>query len=219
MGSLDVKHLHLTGVSPRKENGAVLIVGMLFLIVLTLLVISLMRTSILEERMIANARDWNVAFQAAESALRDAEREIATGTRVVGLTGFVSGCSSSTDTRGAGLCLPNLCTNTSASGDCLPIWIDLATKQGDTGWISGASAGKSIAYAAAIPGYKAAATPITGVAAQPRYIIEVLSVPDAASLKPPPGQPSQKYVYRATAVGFGASASTRVMLQGTYRQY
>ena len=164
--------------------------------------------------MAGYSRDWNLAFQAAESALRDAEREIKTGTRVIGQTGFASGCSASTGANGAGLCLPNLCTDTAATGDCLPIWIDLSKKQGDTGWISGASAGKSIAY-----GAKTGAVALTGVAAQPRYIIEVLTVPDASSLKPPPGMPAQKYVYRATAVGFGASVKTRVMLQGAYRQY
>jgi len=192
----------------QNEDGFVLITGMIFLVVLTLLVISLMRTSILEERMIGVSRDWNVAFQAAESALRDAEREIRTGTRIVGQTGFATGCSS------AGLCLPNQCTDTSATGDCLPIWTDLSKKQSDAGWIEGTTGGKSIAYGA----YTSAAS-LTGVGAQPRYIVEVLSVPDASSLKPPPGQPAQKFLYRATAVGFGASVKTRVMLQGTYRQY
>jgi len=205
---------HLTMPPQKIERGFVLIGAMLFLIVLTLLVISLMRTSILEERMAGYARDWNVAFQAAESALRDAEREIRAGTRIAGQTGFLSGCSSSGDTNGAGLCLPNLCTDTSATGDCVPIWVDLVTKQSDTGWISGASGGKSIVY-----GDNTEATALDGVEAQPRYIIEVLTVPDASSLKPPPGQPAQKFVYRATAVGFGASVNTRVMLQGTYRQY
>lgn len=212
MRSHRVRHMTMDG--SKGERGFVLFVGMLFLIVLTILVISLMRTSILEERMAGYSRDWNVAFQAAESALRDAEREIKTGVRVMGQTGFVSGCSASSDTNGAGLCLPNLCTDTSATGDCLPIWVDLDKKQGDTGWISGASGGKSVTY-----GAKTGATALTGVAQQPRYIIEVLTVPDASSLKPPPGQPAQKYVYRATAVGFGATVKTKAMLQGTYRQY
>ena len=205
---------HLPPYRFSKERGFVLIIGMLFLIVLTVLVLSMMRTSMLEERMAGNNRDWNVAFQAAESALRDAEREIRTGTRIVGITGFVAGCSESADSKGKGLCLQNKCTNTDPSGDCLPIWVDLAKKQNDTGWISGADAGKSVKY-----GEETDAAEIEGVAAQPRYIIEVLSVPDASSLKPPPGQTAQKHLYRATAVGFGASINTRVMLQGTYRQY
>lgn len=212
MWSRGVKHLPSHRFA--NERGFVLITGMLFLIVLTVLVLSMMRTSMLEERMAGNNRDWNVAFQAAESALRDAEREIRTGTRIVGITGFVTGCSISTSPKGKGLCLQNKCTDTSASGDCLPIWVDLAKKQNDTGWISGAAGGKSLEY-----GEETGAPPINGVEQQPRYIIEVLSVPDASSLKPPPGQTAQKYLYRATAVGFGASINTRVMLQGTYRQY
>lgn len=200
----------------KQQRGIVLITAVMFLVVLSLLVISMMRTSILEERMVAYSRDWNLAFQAAESALRDAEREIKAGTRIVGKTGFLAGCSASSDTNGAGLCLPNVCTNTTAGSgfDCYPIWVDLDKQQADSGWQSGANSGKSVAY-----GAKTGATALTGVAAQPRYIIEALSVPDASSLKPPPGQPAEKYLYRATAVGFGANINTRVMLQGTYRQY
>lgn len=200
----------------RRQRGVIFVTAMLFLVVLSLLVLSIMRTSILEERMAGHSRDWNLAFQAAESALRDAEREIRAGTRIIGKTGFVDKCSSATNTNGAGLCLPNLCTNTTAgaSYDCYPIWIDLDKQQNDTGWKSGANSGKSITY-----GEKTGATAITGISTPPRYIIEVLSVPDASSLKPPPGMPAEKYLYRATAVGFGANINTRVMLQGTYRQY
>lgn len=200
----------------RRQRGVIFVTAMLFLVVLSLLVLSIMRTSILEERMVGYSRDWNLAFQAAESALRDAEREIRGGTRIVGKTGFLASCSSTTDTNGAGLCLPNLCTNTTAGAgyNCYPIWIDLDKQQNDAGWKSGASSGKSIAY-----GEKTGALALVGVSTPPRYIIEVLSVPDASSLKPPPGMPAEKYLYRATAVGFGANVNTRVMLQGTYRQY
>lgn len=201
-------------VSIKQQRGVVLITTLMLMIVITLLVISMMRTSILEERMTGYSRDWNMAFQAAESALRDAEREIKTGARVVGQTGFVSGCSTTTDTYGAGLCLQNLCTDASATGDCLPIWVHLDKVQNDSGWKTGANTGKSIQY-----GNKTGASAMTGVAAQPRYIIEVMAVPDASSLKPPPGMPAQKYLYRASAVGFGANIQTRVMVQGTYRQY
>lgn len=167
--------------------------------------------------MTSNNRDWNIAFQAAEAALRDAEREIYNGTRVAGETGFVAGCSSTSSPRGAGLCLPNLCTDTSASGDCTPIWIDLANKQNDAGWKTGSGTSKSIAY-----GEKtgAASLNITGsetVAALPRYIIEVLTVKSANSETYEFGEASQYQIYRITAVGFGKNTSTRVMLQGTYR--
>lgn len=56
-----------------KESGAVLITGMIFLVVLTIIVISAMRSATLEERMSANARNRQLALQAAEAVLRDAE--------------------------------------------------------------------------------------------------------------------------------------------------
>ena len=57
----------------RLQRGAVLIASLLILLVLTLLAISAMRTSVLEERMAGNLRDRHLAFEAAESALRDGE--------------------------------------------------------------------------------------------------------------------------------------------------
>lgn len=199
---------------PARQRGIVLVTALLFLVVVTVVVVSLSRTTILEERMAANNRDWNVAFQAAESALRDGEREVKDGTRIAGQTGFAAGCSSTSSIKGAGLCTPNLCTDTSSNGDCTPIWVDLANKQNDSGWKTGSGTSKSVQYGA-ITG----AAALTGVAAQPRYIVEVLSIPDAASVKVQAGQPSQKYLYRVTAVGFGADVKSRVMLQGIYRPY
>ena len=58
--------------SPR-QDGMVLITGLIFMVVLTLIVVSSMRTTLLEERMAGNARDTGLAFQAAEAALRAGE--------------------------------------------------------------------------------------------------------------------------------------------------
>lgn len=55
------------------ERGAALITSLLFLLVLSLLGLVSMRSSILEERMAGNMSNRNLAFQAAEAALRDAE--------------------------------------------------------------------------------------------------------------------------------------------------
>ncbi len=56
-----------------RQYGSVLIVSLLMLLVLTLIGITAMSTSTLEEKMAGNSRDQNLAFQAAEAALRDAE--------------------------------------------------------------------------------------------------------------------------------------------------
>ena len=58
---------------PNRQNGAVLVVGLLILLVLTLIGVNAMQGTLFEQKMAANTRDRNLAFQNAESALRDAE--------------------------------------------------------------------------------------------------------------------------------------------------
>ena len=57
------------------QRGAVLVVGLLLLIVMTVLGISSLKTVTLEERMSANVYDRSLAFQAAEAALRAGEKK------------------------------------------------------------------------------------------------------------------------------------------------
>jgi len=64
--------------SMQQQRGAVLIISMIILLLLTILGITSMRTTQLEERMAGNARDRHVAFEAAEAALIDAETYIQT---------------------------------------------------------------------------------------------------------------------------------------------
>lgn len=60
--------------SPRNaQRGVVLVISLLLLLVLTLIGVAATRSTTLEERMTANQRDREVAFQAAEAALRDGE--------------------------------------------------------------------------------------------------------------------------------------------------
>jgi len=55
------------------QHGAVLIVSLLILLVMTVIGVTAMQVTVLEERMAGNMRDKDIAFQAAESALRNAE--------------------------------------------------------------------------------------------------------------------------------------------------
>ena len=56
-----------------QQQGAVLIISLIILLVLTVIGIAGMRTTVLEEKMASNSFDQNTAFQAAEAALRDGE--------------------------------------------------------------------------------------------------------------------------------------------------
>jgi type IV pilus assembly protein PilX len=58
--------------NPR-ERGAALIVALVMLLIMTVLGVSAMRSTTLQERMAGNLRDGNLAFQAAEAALREGE--------------------------------------------------------------------------------------------------------------------------------------------------
>lgn len=60
----------------RHETGAALIVSLVMLLLMTMIGIFAMRTSIMEEKMAANQIDRDIAFEAAEIALREAEIEI-----------------------------------------------------------------------------------------------------------------------------------------------
>jgi len=57
----------------RAQRGAVLLVTLVMLLLLTLIGLASMRLASLEERMAGNLRDRQVAFQAAEAALRAGE--------------------------------------------------------------------------------------------------------------------------------------------------
>lgn len=65
-----MKHNYLTR---RQQTGSAMIVSLIFLLLMTLIGTTAMRSSIMQERMSGNTRDWNLAFQAAEAALREAE--------------------------------------------------------------------------------------------------------------------------------------------------
>jgi type IV pilus assembly protein PilX len=190
------------GRRPR-EQGFVMVTAVLFLLVLTILGLSSMGGTILEEKMTGFYRDRQIAFEAAEAALRDGELD-ALSIRISGATGFAAGCGSTTSpvsTADAGLC--------AVETDGTPIWIDFesdSTKK--TGWVNGDNEDHSVRYGQFTG---ANAFPTDSVAKPPRYIIEAIKVANQ-QLKLNASQ-SYKYAYRITAVGFGRRATTRVLLQ------
>jgi type IV pilus assembly protein PilX len=59
---------------PHRQKGFVLIMALVFLALLTIIGVTAMSTTSLEEKMAGNMKDRNLAFQAAETALLAAER-------------------------------------------------------------------------------------------------------------------------------------------------
>ena len=72
--------LSSTGRAPAAQRGAVLVVGLVFLALLTLIGVTAYSVATQEERMAGSARDRLVAMEAAEAALRDCEGHVGAAT-------------------------------------------------------------------------------------------------------------------------------------------
>ena len=187
-------------MSPRRQTarrlrprGMALYPAMLFLLVLAILGVAALSATIMEERMAGNSKDQNLAVQAAEAGLRDAEADILAN---------VTGASAFTQTCTDGLCTPPSTWDTPTSADIsnLVDWGNPAVTR---------------AY-----GSKTTAGSVALVAAQPVYVIEKLSTLPAQAgrsvgLGVAPTVPGG-VAYRVTVRATGARAETRVILQSIY---
>ena len=166
---------------PRRQRGAVLVIGLLLLVILTVLSTSAMQSTVLQERMAGNDRDRNLAFQAAEAALRDAEQYIRS--EVAPFAPFQP--NSFNDTGGL--------YNSTADSGAFSRFNDLA------------DSAKTLLFGT---GMSEAALP--EVAAQPRYLIELLATTCSGS--------EQNALFRVTARAQGANGNTVITLQSRYRR-
>ncbi|HIP53703.1 MAG TPA: pilus assembly protein PilX [Chromatiales bacterium] len=175
---------------PVKSRGAVLITGLVFLLILTLLGLSAMQSTTLEQRMAGNSLDSNIAFQAAEAALR-------TGESVIGNWSTEPTPNGSGSNGVWSLNAPDPDAN-----DGINWWDDSA--RGESWWNANGQGGVSI----------------SGVSSAPRYLIEERDyVSDNLNVGNQNAETGRVF-YRLTARGKGSSSTSRVMLQSTYvRRY
>lgn len=75
---MDRQKLNATGYRQRQQ-GFILLTSLVFIIVLTIIVISTVDLSTSDEKIARNSRDKDIAFAAAEAALRDAQIYISGG--------------------------------------------------------------------------------------------------------------------------------------------
>lgn len=87
--------MHIT--STHRQGGAALLIVLIILVLVTLMGLTTMKASVLQEKMSGGNADKTLAFQATELALRDAEQYI--DNELTSASGFTNGCT-------AGLCLP-----------------------------------------------------------------------------------------------------------------
>ena len=214
MCPFEYNDMHATTLRPpQKPNGFALITALVMLLVITVLALGGARLALDSKRISRNQRDSSIAFQAAESALRDAERDIQGGLRAAKIfasgskQGFATdGCSSGaaqTDTSWRGLC--------GTVDESNPVWNNVSWKDNGTN-------SQTVAYGD-FTGQKFPTGSGVLPSQMPRYIIEVFDdktpgqVADQA-----PGNSHPAVIYRITAVGWGPYGSTPIMLQSYYRK-
>ena len=76
----------------HQQRGVALFISLVVLLIITIVGVSAVQTTTLEERMAANARDRDIAFQAAEAALISAENFIE-GLEPADIPGFLGNAS------------------------------------------------------------------------------------------------------------------------------
>lgn len=205
----------------RKQNGVALFVVMMFVIILSGMAAFSVRNATLGEKLARNQLDRSIAVQAAEAALRDAERDlflrvkpaaalcdrIARLERPASTTTFIpKGNWSSTCT--AGQCMFDSSAYTLGAAPWRPsdptsnvpsvnIWNNDSTTK----------SGAQCNFTGGVPlGKFTGAAPFLGVAKQPEYLMEYFQV-------------GRSNIVRVTARGFGADPNTEVVLQSEVRVF
>lgn len=204
---------HFEGVGARnsapaekleRERGSILFIALILLIILTLLAFTALRTATMQERMAGNARDRGIAFQAAEAALRGAEKYLASNSSPGSATFAGTSCSAkgvyklvggipyfaSTGSSFSG-------TNVKWDGSSQDFWNLYPWETANCSY-SGTSDYISFVTSS---NYGKPGKPTKS----PRYVIEEMPV-DGNGLTS----------YRVTAKGWGSSDNAVVIIQATY---
>ena len=180
-----------------------MIVVLIILAIVSLLGVAGSRLVLMAERSSRFDRDWQIAFQAAEAALIDAEFDIrgpntSAAKRVANFSptsvlGFADGCGTGAD---RGLCIPG----------AKPIWYTVDFTDDNVATARTVGFGDFTG--------RTFSTGDTGIRPEkvPRYIIEF--IPDRT-----PGYGVGSHIlYRVTAMGFGPKTETQAVIQMVFRK-
>lgn len=208
---------------PRAERGVALVVVLMFLLIITSLAIFSARYATMGESMSRNQLDAEKARQAAESALRDAERDLVAREATAG-----TACTraafppAAVDPLFRANCPQGLCDRNEDNA-ALSNWVTGARPEAwwpdarGGAWNSGATGrnqkpgggAPTCSFNGSVPmGTFTGAPPIVGVARQPEYLVERYF-----------RQNNRLVFFRITAVGFGSSETTQVVLQSYYQPF
>jgi len=183
--------------SPRLQQGAVLIVSMLLLVVITVLALGASQATRLQERMAGSQRNYDLAFQAAEAGLRAGERMVDPASMLSPPLPCAAITSPPCPVYERGF-LNNTISYEDQAYQSRDWWTSVAQNYGNGTNVIKGSAGEGLAKE------------------DPQFYIEELQeVTDALSI-PPTGPPPSRVYYRIIARGEGGTANSNVVIHSTY---
>ena len=206
MSNRNAKANNRTNKTSQHQHGATLLVSLMMLVIVLIIGVSLASIALMGEKSSRNDRDRKIAYEAAESALTDAEMDIenaGTTSRsdifaADSAQGFTANCGAGNTNKYQGLC-DNIVGNNAAWKS---VDVDIANSDDNS---------KSVAYGR-FTGNKMQTGGGSLPAKLPRYIIELMNENTVGSAT------NNNYMYRITAIGFGSDVDTQVVLQTFYKK-
>jgi len=197
----------------KKQSGVVMAISLIMLLALTIIAVTGTEVTGLEEKMAANSKNTNIAFQAADAAERAAEQAIAAGT--------VSAASFSVANNGINGLYTTLAACQSACAGVSTCISACSTSGAQSSYyttIDWNSTSTTLPYVAYTGGA------LTGVYQAPRYIIEQLATTTSTNSSgnleagASANQATTVSWYRITARGTGTDVNAVVILQSIFKQ-
>lgn len=184
----------------RYQNGVALVLTLTILLILTLIGVASIQTTSMQERMSRNFRDANMAFQAAEAAIAEAETYIE---RISTIDSFPE--EPDIEDALSEACSAGLCTST----DGRSRW---QQSNGVVDWSDSSTYIES--------------TTVLGSQAQSKYVVEYVAKVDIEQDTlnignvGEGGTSGRSHVFRVTARGIGGTTESTSMIQSLYgRQF
>ncbi len=178
------------------QRGAVLAISLMILLVMTMIGVASMGTTTLQEKMANNNNQRQIAFQAAEAALRAGEAFLAANI----------------------LSVSDLVTNFNATSPVAGLYSQRAPVVGMATYPSTVNIFDDASWL--IAGNAVVLTTLTTVSQQPRYIVEYMGRAGRAPTNYNGNNPdARQYAFQITAIGWGEGAmpKARYFLQSSFR--
>ncbi|NOZ52567.1 MAG: hypothetical protein GXP08_05400 [Gammaproteobacteria bacterium] len=176
-----------------QSNGSILITSLLLLLVMTILAVTALNSTVMEEKMSSNTRQKNLAHQAAETALKAAEAWL-DNTANVGIHDDVVQKFTGVAER-----------------------YNSATSASSLNWDTNTSSAWTISNSQAVTTLTTFPNDANLIPGAPRYLIEYVG-----RVGEPPlnftDPDLRQYAFRVVAIGWGPDKNTKVVLSSSFRK-